>query len=69
MLSYIFVIILLFYSCDFSVVFGQVTQQVFVAEEWVHNARNKANAEALSYVDVEKSLRALNKNKLSYSRS
>ena len=69
MLSYIFVISLLFYLCDFFVVFGQVTQQVFVVEEWVHNARNKANAEALSRVDVEKSLGASNKNKLSYSRS
>ena len=28
-------------------------------EEWVHNARNEANAEALSRADVEKSLGAL----------
>ena len=30
-----------------------------MAEEWVHDARNEANAEALSHVDVEKSLGAL----------
>ena len=51
-LIYLFI----FYLCDFSVVFGQITQQVFVAEEWVHDARNEANAEALSHADVEKSL-------------
>ena len=32
---------------------------MFVAEEWVHDARNEANAEALSHADVEKSLGAL----------
>ena len=37
----------------------QITQQVFVAEEWVRDARKEANVEALSYADVEKSLGAL----------
>ena len=32
---------------------------MFVAEEWVHDARNEANAEALPHADVEKSLGAL----------
>ena len=32
---------------------------MFVAEEWVHDARNEANVEALSHADVEKSLGAL----------
>ena len=50
------VYLFIFYLCDFSVVFGQITQQVVVAEEWVHDARNEANAEALSHADVEKSL-------------
>ena len=59
MLSCTFVLSLLFYSRDSSVVFVQVTQQVFVAEEWVRDAHNKANAEALSRDDVEKSLGAL----------
>ena len=59
MLSYTFVLSLLFYSCDSSIVFVQVTQQVFIPEEWVHDARNEANAEALSRADVEKSLGAL----------
>ena len=30
-----------------------------MAEEWVHDARNEAKAEALSHADVEKSLGAL----------
>ena len=30
-----------------------------MVEEWVHNARNEANTEALSRVDVEKFLGAL----------
>ena len=59
MLSYTFILPLLFYSCDSSVVFGQVAQQVFVAEEWVCDARNEANAEAFSCADVERSLEAL----------
>ena len=58
MLSCTFVLSLLFYSCDSSVVFWQVSQQVFVAEEWVRDAHNEANAKALSCVDVEKSLGA-----------
>ena len=59
MLSCTFILSLLFYSCDSSVVFGQVAQQVFVAKKWVRNARNEANAEALSRADVKKSLEAL----------
>ena len=59
MLSCTFILPLLFYSCDSFVIFGQVAQQVFVAEEWVYDARNEANAEALSYADVERSLEAL----------
>ena len=37
-------------------VFGQITQQVFVTEEWYRNACKQADAEALTHVDVEKSL-------------
>ena len=37
----------------------QVTQQVFVAKEWVRYACNEAKAEAHSYADVKKSLEAL----------
>ena len=59
MLSCTFVISLLFYSWDSFVVFVQVTQQVFVAEEWVRDTRNEARVEALSHADVEKSLGAL----------
>ncbi|XP_050290001.1 uncharacterized protein LOC126728180 [Quercus robur] len=41
-----------------------VAQPVFVAEEWVRNASNEANAEALSRADVEKSLEALKQEKV-----
>ena len=54
-----FALSLLFNSYYFSVVFEQITQQVYVVEEWIHDARKEAEAEALSCVDVEKSLRAL----------
>ena len=58
-----YLIILSFFLCFlthyFSVVFGQITQQVYVAEEWVRVSRKEAKAEALSRVDVEKSLGAL----------
>ena len=37
----------------------QVTQQVFVAKEWVRNARNEVRAEAHSRLEVEKALKAL----------
>ena len=39
-------------------IFLLVTQQVFVAEEWVRDARNEARAEAHSHAEVEKSLGA-----------
>ena len=58
-----YLIILSFFLCFlthyFSVVFEQITQQVYVAEEWVRVSRKEAKAEALSRVDVEKSLGAL----------
>ena len=38
----------------------QLTQQVYVAEEWVRNARDKVKAEAHSHFEVEKALGALN---------
>ena len=37
-------------------VFGQITQQVFVVEEWYHDTRKQADAEALTRADVKKSL-------------
>ena len=37
----------------------QVAQQIFVAEEWVRNARKEANTVDLTRADVEKSLGAL----------
>ena len=37
----------------------QVTQQVFVAEEWVWDTHNEIRAEAHSRVETKKSLGAL----------
>ena len=37
-------------------VFGQITQQVFVAKEQYHDARKQVDVEALTLADVEKSL-------------
>ena len=61
-----FVLSLLF-NLYFSVAFGQISQQVFVAEEWVHDAWKKAEAEALSLIDVEKSLGALKQEQIEMS--
>ena len=44
-----------------------MAQQVFVAEEWVRDACNEANAEALPCADVEKSLGALKQEKAKLS--
>ena len=44
-----------------------MAQQVFVAEEWVRDACNEANAEALLCADVEKSLGALKQEKAKLS--
>ena len=41
----------------------QVTQQVYVAEDWVRNAHNKFDAEAQSRRKVEKSLDITNHEK------
>ena len=40
-------------------IFGQITQQVFVAEEWYCDARKLADAEALSRIEIEKTLGAI----------
>ena len=36
-----------------------ITQQVYVAEEWVRNAHDEVKAEAHSHFEIEKALRAL----------
>ena len=48
-----------FNSYYFYVVFGQITQQFFVVEEWYRDARKQVEVEALTRADVEKSLGAL----------
>ena len=39
----------------------QVTQQIYVAEEWVKNARDEVKAEAHFHLEVKKALGALKK--------
>ena len=39
-------------------IFGQITQQVFMAEEWCRDARKMADVEAFSRAEIEKTLRA-----------
>ena len=48
-------------------VFGQITQQVFVAEEWYCDARKQADVEALTRVDVEKLLGAAKQEQIKLS--
>ena len=42
----------------------QVTQQVYVAKDWVRTANNKFDAEAQTQRDVEKALSAVNHEKM-----
>ena len=49
------------------VIFGQVTQQVFMAEEWYHDTRKQADAEALTRADVKKSLGAVKQEQIELS--
>ena len=44
-------------------IFMQVTEQVYVAEDWVRNAYNKFDAEAQSRYEVEKALGTANHEK------
>ena len=42
----------------------QVTQQIFMTEEWVRDACNEAKAKAHSHAEVEKSLGALKQEQM-----
>ena len=59
---YIFVHFLVFYSKGKTPFVLQVTQQVFVAEEWVKNARSEARATLDARSEVEVELGALKEN-------
>ena len=48
-------------------IFRQVTQQVFVAEEWYRDARKRADAEVLTHADVEKFLGAVKQEQFELS--
>ena len=60
MLRYAFIHFLIYFLhiYDPFAIFVQVIQQVFVAKEWVRNARNEVRAKAHSCVEVEKAFRA-----------
>ena len=49
------------------VIFRQITQQVFVAEEWYHEANNRTDAEAFTRTNVEKSLGVVKQEQLELS--
>ena len=44
---------------DSSNTFMQVTQQIYVAEEWVKNSQKEVNVEVQSHLIAEKAVRAL----------
>ena len=48
-----------FFTCDSLVILVQAIQKVYVAEEWVKDAQNKARAEANLRAETSKALRAL----------
>ena len=60
-------IVLLFLIYSIFVIFGQITQQVFVAKEWYCEANNGADAEALTRANVEKSLGVVKQEQLEMS--
>ena len=49
----------IFFFYDPFAPFMQVTQQIYVVEEWVKNAHDEVKAEAHSRFEVEKALEAL----------
>ena len=57
-LSVMFVVFLIIF-----VISMQVTQQVYVAEDWVRNANNKLDVETQTRRDVEKALGTVNYEK------
>ena len=57
-------ILLLFLIYSVFVIFRQITQQVFVADEWYREANNYADAEAFTRATVEKSLGAVKQEQL-----
>ena len=47
----------------------QVTQQIFMAEEWVRNVHNEVRAKAYSHLKVKKALGALKQEKAELSEN
>ena len=46
----------------------QVTQQVYVAKEWVRNARKEVKVEANSHLETKKALEALKQEQAGLSK-
>ena len=67
MLNHAFTLSLFFNSYYFSVVFRQITQQDFVAEDWYCDACKQAKAKALTCANVKKSLGALKQEQIEMS--
>ena len=65
--EFTFRIVLLFLIYSIFVIFRQITQQVFVAEEWYREANNHADVEALTCANVEKSLEVVKQEQLELS--
>ena len=51
------------YILDHFAIIMQITQQVFVAEEWIRTARDEVNAEAHSRATAKKALGAFKQEK------
>ena len=73
---FFFLIYIYIYIYDMLIVFlivlvisMQVTQQVYVAEDWVRSANNNLNVEIQSQHDVEKALSVANHEKHTWPRS
>ena len=55
------------YILDHFTIIMQITQQVFIVEEWIKNARDEVHAEAHSRANAEKALGALKQEKVELS--
>ena len=47
------------FTMDYNIVLMQITQELYVADEWVNRARNNARNEADLRLDAEKALGAV----------
>ena len=62
-ISFFFFLVMLIVSLIILVISMQVTQQVYVAEDWVRSTNNNLNVEIQNRHDVEKALGVANHEK------